>query len=94
MYWYDADAQNAALPEPEKPKGPTDADVRRLADEIKSLKRPPTMTEVRDLAAKIFGRTLGRSIYALIKADWNKYGFEVITGDSLAEKLVVPIKKH
>ena len=41
MYWYDADAQNAALPEPEKPKGPTDADVRRLADEIKSLKRPP-----------------------------------------------------
>ena len=24
------------------------------------------MTEVRDLAAKIFGRTLGRAIYALI----------------------------
>ena len=56
VYWYDADdAQPAALPEPEKPKGPTDADVRRLADEIKSLKRPPTMTEVRDLAQKMFG---------------------------------------
>ena len=41
QFAYDADAQNAALPEPEKPKGPTDADVRRLADEIKSLKRPP-----------------------------------------------------
>lgn len=94
VYWYDADSQSAALPEQEKTKGPTDADVRRLADEIKSLKRPPTMTEVRDLAAKIFGRTLGRAIYALIKADWNKYGLEVITGDSLAEKLVVPIKKH
>ena len=51
------------------------------------------MTEARDLAAKIFGRTLGRSLYALIKADWKKYGLEVITGDSLAEKLVVPIKK-
>ena len=50
------------------------------------------MTEVRDLAAKIFGRTLGRAIYVLIKADWNKYGLEAITGDSLAEKLVVPIK--
>ena len=52
------------------------------------------MTEVRDLAVKIFGRTLGRAIYSLIKADWNKYGLEVITGDSLAEKLVVSIKKH
>jgi hypothetical protein len=52
------------------------------------------MTEARDLAAKIFGRTLGRALYALIKTDWNKYGLEVITGDSLAEKLVVPIKKH
>jgi hypothetical protein len=52
------------------------------------------LTEVRDLAAKIFGRTLVRAIYALIKADWNKYGLEVITGDSQSEKLVVPIKKH
>ena len=40
VYWYDADSQSAAPPEQEKPKGPTDADVRRLADEIKSLKRP------------------------------------------------------
>ena len=52
MYWYDADSQSAALPEQEKPKGPTDADVRRLADEIKSLKRPPTMMEVRTIAHK------------------------------------------
>ena len=43
---------------PGKPKGPTDADVRRLADEIKSLKRPPTMTEVRALAEKIFTKYL------------------------------------
>jgi hypothetical protein len=52
------------------------------------------MTEARDLAAKIFGRTLGRALYALIKTDRNKYGLEVITGDSLVEKLVVSIKKH
>ena len=43
----------APTPEPEKPKGPTEADVQRLADEIKSLARPPTMTEARDLAATI-----------------------------------------
>ena len=42
VYWYDADSESAApAPEPEKPKGSTEADVQRLADEIKSLARPP-----------------------------------------------------
>ena len=77
-----------------KPKGPTDADVRRLADEIKSLKRPPTMTEVRLLAEKIFTKYLGRSIFELLKADWNKYGLQVVRGDSLAQKLIVPTGKN
>ena len=86
--------RTAALPEPEKPTGPTDADVRRLADEIKSLKRPPTMTEVRDYAQNRLGRTAGRVVYSLLRADWSKYGLEVIVGDSLAEKLVVPIKNR
>ena len=90
VYWYDADSQSAALPEQEKPNGPTDADVRRLADEIKSLKRPPTMTEVRVLAEKIFTKYLGRSIFELLKADWNKYCLQVVRGDSLAQKLMVP----
>ena len=94
VYWYDADSQSAALPEQEKPNGPTDADVRRLADEIKSLKRPPTMTEVRDYAQNRLGRTAGRVVYSLLRADWSKYGLEVIVGDSLAEKLVVPIKNR
>ena len=93
VYWYDADAQNAALPEPEKPKGPTDADVRCLADEIKSLKRPPTMTEARGLAQKIFGNYFGRSVFDLLRADWGKYGLEVAKGDTLAQKLIVPLKK-
>ena len=91
MYWYDADAQNAALPEPEKPKGPTDADVRCLADEIKSLKRPPTMTEVRTLALKVFGKTHGSAIYELLRTDWNRYGLDLVKGDTLAQKLVVPM---
>ena len=92
MYWYDADnAQNAALPEPEKPKGPTDADVRRLADEIKSLKRPPTMTEVRDLAVKLYGKNVGRAVYSLLKENLSKYGLQVVKGDTLAEKLIVPL---
>jgi hypothetical protein len=94
VYWYDADdAQSAALPEPEKPKGPTDADVRRLADEIKSLKRPPTMTEVRDLAIKMFGRYAGRPVFELLKADWKKFGLDVVKGDTLAQKLIVPLEK-
>ena len=92
MYWYDADSQSAALPEQEKPKGPTDADVRRLADEIKSLKRPPTMTEVRDLAMKLYGRYAGRPVFELLKADWKKFGLDVVKGDTLAQKLTVPIE--
>ena len=91
MYWYDADAQNAALPEPEKPKGPTDADVRRLANEIKSLKRPPTMTEVRTLALKVFGKTHGSAIYELLRTDGNRYGLDLVKGVTLAQILVVPM---
>ena len=85
------DAQPAALPEPEKPKVPTDADVRRLADEIKSLKRPPTMTEVRDYSVKLFGKNVGRAVYSLLKEDFNKYGLQVVKGDTLAEKLIVSL---
>ena len=80
-------------PEPEKPKGPTEADVQRLADEIKSLARPPTMTEARGLAQKIFGNYFGRSVFDLLRADWGKYGLEVAKGDTLAQKLIVPLKK-
>ena len=82
-----------AAPEPEKPKGPTEADVQRLADEIKSLARPPTMTEARDLAKRIFGRFHGRPVFELLKADWERYGLEVVKGDSLAQKLICPLKK-
>ena len=94
VYWYDADSQSAALPEQEKPKGPTDADVRRLADEIKSLARPPTMTEARDQAQRMFGKTLSRGVFALLKADWNRYGLDLVKGDTLAEKLIVPLGKR
>ena len=80
-------------PEPEKPKGPTEADIQRLADEIKSLARPPTMTEARDLAKRIFGRFHGRPVFELLKADWERYGLEVVKGDSLAQKLICPLKK-
>ena len=76
-----------------KPKGPTDADIRRLADEIKSLKRLPTMTEVRDLAIKMFGRYAGRPVFELLKADWKKFGLDVVKGDTLAQKLIVPLEK-
>ena len=93
VYLYDADSQSAALTEPEKPKGPTEADVQRLADEIKSLARPPTMTEARGLAQKIFGNYFGRSVFDLLRADWGKYGLEVAKGDTLAQKLIVPLKK-
>ena len=84
----------APTPEPEKSKGLTEADVQRLADEIKSLARPPpTMTEARDLAAKIFGKYFGRSVYDLLKTDWHRYGLDIAKGDSLAQKLIVPLKK-
>ena len=85
-----------AATEPEKPKGPTEADIQRLADEIKSLARPPpppTMTEARGLAQKIFGNYFERSVFDLLRADWGKYGLEVAKGDTLAQKLIVPLKK-
>ena len=74
-----------------KPKGPTDADVHRLVDEIKFLKRPPTMTEVRDYSVKLFGKNVGRAVYSLLKEDFNKYGLQVVKGDTLAEKLIVSL---
>jgi hypothetical protein len=93
VYWHDAGSESAAsAPEPEKPKGPTEADVQRLADEIKSLARPPTMTEARDLAAKIFGKYFSRDVFDLLKADWNRYGLQITKGDTLAQKLIVPLK--
>jgi hypothetical protein len=52
------------------------------------------MTEVRALAEKIFTKYLGRSISELLKADWNKYGLQVVRGDSLAQKLIVPMEKE
>ena len=95
VYRYDADSESAAPePETEKPKGPTEADVQRLADEIKSLARPPTMTEARDQAQRMFGKTLSRGVFALLKADWNRYGLDLVKGDTLAEKLIVPLGKR
>ena len=83
----------APTPEPEKPKGPTEADVQRLADEIKSHAPPPNKTEARGLAQKIFGNYFGRSVFDLLRTDWGKYGLEVAKGDTLAQKLIVPLKK-
>jgi hypothetical protein len=66
---------------------------RRLADEIKSLKRPPTMMEVRTIAHKLFGKHFGSSVYDILKNDWNKYGLTVVKGDTLAQKLVVSLEQ-
>jgi hypothetical protein len=51
------------------------------------------MTEARGLAQKIFGNYFGRSVFDLLRADWGKYGLEVAKGDTLAQKLIVPLKK-
>ena len=50
------------------------------------------MTEVRDLAIKIFGRYAGRPVFELLKSDWKKFGLDVIKGDTLAQKLIVPLE--
>ena len=49
------------------------------------------MTEVRDLAIKMFGKNVGRAVYSLLKEDFNKYGLQVVKGDTLAEKLIVSL---
>jgi hypothetical protein len=51
------------------------------------------MTEVRDLAIKMFGRYAGRPVFELLKADWKKFGLDVVKGDTLAQKLIVPLEK-
>ena len=84
----------ARASEPEKPKGPTEADVQCLADEIKSPPQKKNMTEARDLAQRMFGKTLSRGVFALLKADWNRYGLDLVKGDTLAEKLIVPLGKR
>jgi hypothetical protein len=93
VHWYDSGSGSAvSAPESEKPKDPTEADVQRLADEIKSFARPPTMTEARDLAVKMHGNRIGRMIYAMLKEDLRKYGLCIAHGNSLAQKLIVPLK--
>ena len=49
------------------------------------------MTEVRALALKVFGKTNGSSVYELLRTDWNRYGLDLVKGDTLAQKLVVPL---
>ena len=51
------------------------------------------MTEARDLAAKIFGTYLGRPVFELLRKDFCKYGLKVVKGDTLAQKLIVPLTK-
>ena len=50
------------------------------------------MTEVRDLAMKLHDRYAGRLVFELLKADWKKFGFDVVKGDALAQKLIVRIE--
>ena len=47
--------------------------------------------EVRTISNKLFGKHFGSSVFDLLKSDWQKYGFEVIKGDTLAQKLIVPL---
>jgi hypothetical protein len=49
------------------------------------------MTEVRDYSVKLFGKNVGRAVYSLLKEDFNKYGLQVVKGDTLAEKLIVSL---
>ena len=49
------------------------------------------MMEVRTISNKLFGKHFGSSVFDLLKSDWQKYGFEVIKGDTLAQKLIVPL---
>ena len=40
---------------------------------------------------KMYGKGAGRTAYSLLKTDWNKYGLKIVKGDSLAEKLILPL---
>ena len=50
------------------------------------------MTEARDLAVKMHGNRIGRMIHAMLKEDLRKYGLCIAHGNSLAQKLIVPLK--
>ena len=65
----------------------------RGRNQIPSPPQKKTMTEARDLAAKIFGKYFSRDVFDLLKADWNRYGLQITKGDTLAQKLIVPLKK-
>jgi hypothetical protein len=41
---------------------------------------------------KLHGRYAGRPVLGLLKADWKKSGPDVVKGDALAQKLIVPIE--
>ncbi len=89
-YWHEAEPAAGGPQAAQKPKGPTEDDVKRLADAVKGCKRPPTLTEARKMSADMFGRQ-GNKAFDKLKTDLAKYGLEEKPGDTLAQKILVGI---
>ncbi len=92
VYWHDAEPLSTQKPTPvAEPKGPTEEDVKALADAIKAMARPPTLTQARKKAEELFGRGAGWELFEMLKKDLSAYGLKLGTGDSPAQKLIVGV---
>ncbi len=89
MYWHEVDdAPTAATA---ATISPTEADSAALAAAIAKEPRPPTLTETRQLARRLFGKIRAAAAYDMVMNDLGSFGLELRPGATPAQKLVCPV---
>ena len=93
MFWYEADEESAA-PKPAAKAPSAEEDASALAAAIAKMPRPPTLTEAREKAIKLFAnKKRGNSAYKLLADNPDKFGLQLRPGESPAQKLFFPVSK-
>ena len=93
MFWYEVDAVSAA-PKPAAKTPVPEEDAAALAAAIAKMPRPPTLTEAREKAIKLFAnKRRGNAAYKLLADNSEKFGLQLRLGESPAQKLFSPLSK-
>ena len=67
-------------------------DAAALAAEIVKMPRPPTLTEARDKAIKVFGnKRRGNMAFKLITSNPADFGLEFRVGEKPSQRLIFPL---
>ncbi len=93
MYWHEVD-DDAPAAAPAATASQTEADSAALATAIAKEPRPPSLTEARQLARRLFGRARADAAYGMVTKDSTRFGLEIRPGAKLAQKFIWPLAKH